>query len=87
LQRVKDQLKGNILLGLESSGSRMSNLARQEMYFDRFFSTSEILEKVEWVTSEAIMKMAQEVFLSDQVGVALLGNLNGLKIVRKHLSC
>ena len=32
LRRAKDQLKGNIILGLESSMSRMSNLARQEMY-------------------------------------------------------
>ena len=35
LQRAKDHLKGNLMLGLESTSSRMSNLARQEMYFDR----------------------------------------------------
>lgn len=87
LQRAKDQLKGNILLGLESSGSRMSNLARQEMYFDRFFSIPEILDRLESVTSADLMTMAQEIFQSDEVGVTLLGNLNGLKITRKHLAC
>src|SRR6202140_2552771 len=38
LRRAKDQLKGSLMLGLESSTSRMSNLARQEMYFQRFFT-------------------------------------------------
>src|ERR1700679_2503836 len=38
LTRAKDQLKGNILMGLESSNSRMANLARQEIYFGHFFS-------------------------------------------------
>ncbi len=87
LRRAKDQLKGNLLLGLESSGARMSNLARQEMYFDHFFGISEILECVEGVTSEDIMKLALEVFQSERIAVALLGNLNGLKITRKHLAC
>jgi predicted Zn-dependent peptidase len=87
LQRAKDQLKGNVLLGLESTGSRMSNLARQEMYFDRFIGVPEILEKIEWVTSEDIMRMAQELFRPDEVALALLGNLDGVKITRKHLAC
>ena len=47
LRRAKDQLKGNIILGLESSMSRMSNLARQEMYFEHFFGVDEIMEKVD----------------------------------------
>ena len=45
LKRAKDQLKSNIVLGLESSSSRMSNLARQEMYFGRFFSVDEIIAR------------------------------------------
>ena len=42
LKRAKDQLKSNIVIGLESSGSRMANLARQQMYFGRFFGVDEI---------------------------------------------
>ena len=38
LRRAKDHLKGSLILGLESSSSRMSNLARQELYFGRFFN-------------------------------------------------
>src|SRR6266581_9353183 len=47
LRRAKDQLKGSLMLSLESSTARMSNLARQEMYFDRFYDLDEILARVE----------------------------------------
>ena len=50
LRRAKDQLKGSLMLSLESSTSRMSNLARQEMYFERFFSLDETIEQIESVT-------------------------------------
>ena len=43
LRRVKDQLKGSLMLSLESTTARMSNLARQDMYFDRFFDLDEII--------------------------------------------
>ena len=87
LQRAKDQLKGNILLSLESSGALMSNLARQEMYFQRFYAVPEILERVANVTSEDLMRMAQQLFVPESVAVAMLGNLNGLKVTRDHLAC
>ncbi len=87
LQRVKDQLKGNILLSLESSGALMSNLARQEMYFQRFYAVPEILERVGQVTSADLMRMAQQLFVPESVAVAMLGNLNGLKVTRDHLAC
>jgi len=50
LRRAKDQLKGSLMLSLESSTARMSNLARQEMYFDRFYGLDELIERIEAVT-------------------------------------
>ena len=87
LRRAKDQLKGNILLSLESSMSRMSNLARQEMYFQYFFSMQEILDKIEAVTSAQVMTMAESIFKPEEVAVTLLGRLDGLKVTRKQLAC
>ena len=87
LQRAKDQLKGNILLGLESSSSRMSNLARQEMYFNKFLSTSEIIENVERVTVSDVQQLAEKLFATEKIAVTLLGNLPGLKVTRDHLEC
>ncbi len=49
LKRAKDQLKSNMVIGLESSGSRMANLARQQMYFGRFFGVDEIMQEIEAV--------------------------------------
>jgi len=87
LRLAKDQLKGNLLLSLESSMSRMSNLARQEMYFGQFLSLDEILAQVESVTVEQIMQMAQRLFQPELVAVTLLGRLDGVKITRAQLAC
>jgi len=87
VRRAKDQLKGSLMLGLESSTSRMSNLARQEMYFERFFTLDETIEQIESVTAESVMEMSQYLFDSDKVAVTVLGNLDGLKLSRENLVC
>jgi len=87
LRRAKDQLKGNLLLSLESSMSRMSNLARQQMYFNYFFGLQEILDKVEQVTGEQVMQMANSLFQPEAVAATLLGRLDGLKLTRNQLAC
>ncbi len=85
LRRAQDQLKGNLLLSLESSMSRMSNLARQQMYFERFFGLDEIIDRVEAVTEEEVMTMAGNLFQPERVALTLLGRLDGLHLGRKHL--
>ena len=87
LRRSKDQLKGSLMLSLESSTARMSNLARQEMYFDRFYSMDELLENIEKVTSEDVKKLANEFFQTESIAVTVLGNLDGLKLTREQLAC
>ncbi|HUB17662.1 MAG TPA: pitrilysin family protein [Acidobacteriaceae bacterium] len=87
LRRAQDQLKGNLLLSLESSMSRMSNLARQQMYFERFFGLDEIIERVDAVTEEEVMAMATNLFASDRVALTLLGRLDGLHLNRHQLVC
>ncbi len=62
LRRAKDHLKGSFMLGLESTSSRMGNLARQEMYFKRFFTLDEMLQSIEDVTAEQVQRIAQEFF-------------------------
>jgi predicted Zn-dependent peptidase len=87
LRRSKAQLKGSLMLSLESSTSRMSNLARQEMYFDRFYDLDELIEKIEAVTVEDLTMLANEFFQTEAVAVTALGNLNGLKLTRDQLAC
>ncbi len=87
LKRSKAQLKGSLMLSLESSTARMSNLARQEMYFDRFYDLDELIEKIEAVTAEDLASLANEFFKTESVAVTVLGNLPGLKITRDQLAC
>jgi predicted Zn-dependent peptidase len=87
LTRAKDQLKGNILMGLESSNARMANLARQEMYFRQFFTVDEIIARVDEVTVAQVQTMAQRLFNPDRIAVTLLGRLQGVKLKREMLVC
>lgn len=87
LRRAKDQLKGSLMLSLESSTARMLNLARQEMYFDRFFTMDEVIDRVESVSAEDIIQLSEEYFHAEHIAVTVLGNLSGLKLSRSQLVC
>jgi predicted Zn-dependent peptidase len=65
----------------------MSNLARQELYFDRFYTMDEIIARVEAVTAPDLMGLAHDYFNTGSIAVTVLGNLNGLKISRESLAC
>jgi predicted Zn-dependent peptidase len=75
------------MLSLESSTARMSNLARQAMYFDRFYGMDQLIERIEAVTSEDLKKLAEEFFRTEAIAVTILGNLDGLKLRREQLAC
>jgi predicted Zn-dependent peptidase len=87
LTRAKDQMKGNILMGLESSNARMANLARQEMYFQQFYSVDEIIARIEEVDAGQVQAMAQRLFEPERIAVTLLGRLDGVKLGRSRLVC
>ena len=87
LTRAKDQVKGNILLGLESSSSRMANIARQEMYFHNFFTVDEVIARIDEVEAAQVQTMAQRLFDPGRIAVTLLGRLDGVKLKRDRLMC
>jgi len=87
LRRSKNHLKGSLMLSLESTSSRMSNLARQELYFGHFFSLDEILAAIEAVTREELQSLARRYFQTDHIAVTVLGPLNGFTLDRSRLSC
>jgi predicted Zn-dependent peptidase len=74
LRRAKDHLKGSLMLSLENTGSRMSHLARQHIYFGRQFSLDEILAGIEAVTDEGVQRVAKDLFRGE-LTLSLLGNL------------
>ena len=86
LQRAKDHLKGSLMLNLESTSSRMSHLARQEIYFDRQFGLDETLEGVERVTVDDVQRVARDLFVNGALAATVLGNVNGLQLPAERLA-
>ncbi len=87
LRRAKEHLKGSLVLTLESTGSRMSNLARQEMFFGRFFSVDEIIEGIEAVSAEDVQARAVESFAPESISLTVLGKVDGLNFDRGSFTC
>jgi predicted Zn-dependent peptidase len=73
LRRAKDHLKGSLMLSLENTASRMSHLARQEIYFDRHFGLDETLAGVERVSSVDVQRVARDLFANGSLAATVLG--------------
>ncbi len=85
LRRAKDHLKGSMMLSLESTSARMSNLARQAMYLHRFISLDEMLASIEAVTLEEVHAIARDFFEPGRITLTVLGSLNGFRATRELL--
>lgn len=73
LQRAKESLKGGIMLSLESTGSRMTKLARSQLYYGRQLSLDEILARIDGVTADEVQAMAREVLVPERMAMAAIG--------------
>lgn len=85
IELAKQQSVATILLGLEDSSNRTANLAQQEITFGKQIPLEETLQNIERVKAEEIRELAREFFQTEQIALAVLGNLNGLKIDRARL--
>lgn len=73
LRRAKESLKGSLMLSLESTGSRMSMLARSEIYHGRQITLDELISKIDAVSGEGVQKMANELFHPSRLSLAAIG--------------
>lgn len=64
LKKGKEQLKGSLMLSLESTNSRMSRLGKNELLLERHLSLDEILAKIDRVSHESVLSVAQQLFRS-----------------------
>ena len=85
LRRAKDHLKGSLALSIESTSARMSNLARQELFFGRFQSVDEMMEGIERVDAAQVQTIANDFFSGNQVGVTGLGRVSGIELAPAEL--
>jgi predicted Zn-dependent peptidase len=74
-QRVKNQIKGSLILSLESSSSHMSRIARQEIYFGKYMSMDDIIKGVEKVTRDEVQQLARQLFTPENISLTILGPL------------
>ncbi|MCG8605819.1 insulinase family protein, partial [bacterium] len=72
LQRTKSQLKGNLMLGLEGTASRMNRLARMELYLQNYYSLDDTLREIEKVKESDVLDVANELFSDDRVLATIL---------------
>ena len=86
LERAKGQLKVSIMLSLESTSARMSNLARQEIFFGRQFTLDEILQRIDDVTIADVQRVAGEIFSGDELAITALGQLGSLNLERAQIA-
>lgn len=80
LARVKNQLKGNLLLGLETSDSRMSRIAKNEIYYGEDVAPAEVAARIDATTNDQIIELAQQLLRPEAMAVTLLGDLKGKSV-------
>ncbi len=73
LLRTREQLKGNLMLGLEGTGARMSRLGKSELLQGRILSPDQLIAKIDAVTQEDVMLVAETAFAPDTTAVAAVG--------------
>ena len=86
LRRAKDHLKGSLMLSLESTSSRMSHLARQELYFGRHYTLDEMLAAID-AGHELTMSSGspRDLFQDDRLGATVVGPSGGETISAERL--
>jgi len=80
LVRAKDNVKGNLILGLESTWQRAAYLARQEIYFDEPFTIEETLAGIDAVRLDDVARVARELLTRTPVSVAVVGDVDGFSV-------
>lgn len=85
LENAKEQLKGNILLSLESSDNRMTKLAKNEIYFGRHQPLKEIIKGIDRVTTESILELSGDIVSEDYLTLVMMGEMAGKAITPADL--
>jgi len=86
LEIAKEQLKGNLLLSLESSDNLMTRLAKNEIYFDSYFPVERVLQGIDEVEEEVVRCLANDIFDERFFCLTVLGPVDGDGFNRNLLS-
>ncbi len=87
LSIAKEQLKGNLLLSTESTSSRMSKLAMNEIYFGKQIDIQEVVQEIDRVQEADILELSRNLFRPEQMSMTILGDMDRESIPRLALDC
>ncbi len=73
LDSNREQIKGNILMALESTFTRMSRMAKSMLYYGRILSVDEIIAAIDTVSPEDVRGFAQRTFTPEHCALLVLG--------------
>ena len=73
LARAKESMKGGLMLSLESTGSRMSMLARSEVYYGRQITLDELIARIDAVSADEVQQMVIDLFQPGRLAMAAIG--------------
>ena len=76
VNKIKEQLKGNFLLGLESSNRRMTRLAKNEIYYGRQIGLDELVLKINSITPSTLHEISRRIFALDNFNIIKLSPSN-----------
>lgn len=80
LTKSKEQIKGSLLLGLESSSSRMSRIGKMEVTLEKFVSLDEVVSKIDRVTLADVNQMIEQMLVAEKLCFTALGPADSLNI-------
>jgi predicted Zn-dependent peptidase len=87
LRRAKDQVLSNQIIGLETTSARANALGGQFLAFGHAVGLEERQARIESVTEDQVMLLANALFDSDRIALALVGDIQGLELALDRLDC
>jgi len=79
LVKAKKQLKGNLYLGLESVGSRMTRIGKSLLSLNRLITPEEVANKIDQVSLEEVQDLARNIFRQDKFTITTIGPIKNIK--------
>lgn len=73
LNKAKEQLKGNYILGLESTGSRMNAIGKSQLLLEKITPPEEVLDKINLITMDDVIESMETIFSRGTAGISIIG--------------
>lgn len=80
LIKTKEQLKSNYIMGLESTGSRMSSIGKSQLILNRIKTPDEIIESLDAVSQDKITKLIDKIFDFSKTSLSIVGKIDNINL-------